>query len=126
MCKNLMPLINAAILGGTLIFLGISTAWLLTGVQKSRVFLLMIEGMSDCNLFCASSVGAVVLVTGLLFILLFSKLLLCDGGQTENSAIIWKQKEPTVALLGDKRVPIVEETLKRASVYCDCSILTSW
>lgn len=114
--KILMPLNNAAILGGTLTLLGTSTNLVVDGLAKKSGLLVKDGKNVGLPIFGITPVGAVVLVAGLLYMLLFSQCLLRDRGQTGATAIIRNPREYTVALVVDERAPIVGETVTEAGL----------
>lgn len=110
--KLLMPLNNAAILGGTLTLLGTSTNLVVSGlVLKSKIL-----KDYELTIFGITRVGAISLVVGILYMVIFSRCLLRDRGQTGVGAIIRNPREYTVALLVQERSPIVGETVQEAGL----------
>lgn len=110
--KLLMPLNNAAILGGTLTLLGTSTNLVVKGlVDKSGIL-----GDHSLGIFGITPVGAILLAVGVLYMIVFSRCLLRDRGQTGVGAIIRNPREYTVALLVQERSPIVGETVQEAGL----------
>lgn len=114
--KILMPLNNAAILGGTLTLLGTSTNLVVDGLAKESGLLEKDGKNVGLPIFGITPVGFVVLVVGLLYMLLFSQCLLRNRGQTGATAIIRNPREYTVALVVDERAPIVGETVTEAGL----------
>lgn len=110
--KLLMPLNNAAILGGTLTLLGTSTNLVVDGLVRDSDIL---DG-EGIGIFDISVPGLVMLAVGLVYIVLFSRLLLKDRGQTGVGAIICNPREYTVALLVQERSPIVGDTVQEAGL----------
>lgn len=110
--KLLMPLNNAAILGGTLTLLGTSTNLVVHGLTKEKD---IFEGQG-LPIFGITSVGAILLVVGLIYMSIFSLFLLRDRGQTGVGAIIRNPREYTVALLVQDRSPIVGDTVEEAGL----------
>lgn len=110
--KLLMPLNNAAILGGTLTLLGTSTNLVVDGlVRESEEF-----NLNGIPMFGITPVGAILFLVGLIYMTVFSRFLLRDRGQTGVGAIIRNPREYTVALLVQGRSPIVGETVQEAGL----------
>lgn len=116
--KLLMPLSNAAVLGGTLTLLGTSTNLVVNGLAvKSKILGVDEKGAGiGLALFGITPIGVVVLVCGLLYMLIFSHWLLPDCGQTGVGAMIRNPREYTVALLVQARSAIVGETVQEAGL----------
>lgn len=116
--KLLMPLNNAAILGGTLTLLGTSTNLVVDGLAKQTAVLGTDENGEPIGLsiFGITPVGAVQLGAGLVYMVIFSRFLLRDRGQTGVGAIIRNPREYTVALLVQERSPIVGDTVQEAGL----------
>jgi len=117
--KLLMPLNNAAILGGTMTLLGTSTNLVVAGLAKEYKLLESPENPSgDIAIFAISPIGAILLVVGIIYMLIFSRLkfLLPDRGQTGVGAYIGNPREYTVALLVEPRSAIVGETVQDAGL----------
>lgn len=119
--KLLMPLNNAAILGGTLTLLGTSTNLVVNGLAIKNRILGTVDGTENgvgkgLPIFGITSVGAIMLVAGLVYILFFSRCLLRDRGQTGVDSIIRNPREYTVALLVQQRSPIVGDTVQEAGL----------
>lgn len=116
--KLLMPLNNAAILGGTLTLLGTSTNLVVDGLAVESEIL----GIDDAGkgirlpIFGVTPVGSVMFAAGLLYMVVFSRFLLRDRGQTGVGAIIRNPREYTVALLVQERSPIVGDTVQEAGL----------
>lgn len=111
--KLLMPLNNAAILGGTLTLLGTSTNLVVNGLVAESNILGESVGLP---IFGVTQVGAILYVVGLAYMLIFSRCLLRDRGQTGVGAIIRNPREYTVALLVQDRSPVVGETVQEAGL----------
>lgn len=111
--KLLMPLNNAAILGGTLTLLGTSTNLVVNGLVLKSEILGKGRGLP---IFGITPVGAILLAVGVLYMVTFSRCLLRDRGQTGVGAIIRNPREYTVALLVQERSPIVGETVQEAGL----------
>lgn len=113
--KLLMPLNNAAILGGTLTLLGTSTNLVVDGLARESN---LPETGNDQGIpiFGIAPIGAVLLVVGIVYMLIFSRFLLRDRGQTGVGAIIRNPREYTVALLVQERSPIVGDTVQEAGL----------
>lgn len=124
--KLLMPLNNAAILGGTLTLLGTSTNLLVDGyVRDSQQIQALFQNPTQSGstslrvglpIFGVTPVGAILLAVGIIYMLLASRFLLRDRGQTGVGAIIRNPREYTVALLVQDRSPIVGETVQEAGL----------
>lgn len=115
--KLLMPLNNAAILGGTLTLLGTSTNLVVDGLAKDAELFKDARGnVVGLPIFGVTPVGAVLLVVGLVYMTLASRFLLRDRGQTGVGAIIRNPREYTVALLVQDRSPIVGDTVQEAGL----------
>lgn len=117
--KLLMPLNNAAILGGTLTLLGTSTNLLVDGLARQSGLLVSPSNPSgSIPIFAISPIGAILLVAGLVYMLIFSRFnfLLPDRGQTGVGAVIDNPREYTVALLVQPRSAIVGETVQEAGL----------
>lgn len=111
--KLLMPLNNAAILGGTLTLLGTSTNLVVDGLAREQN--LFGEGMG-LPIFGITPLGSILLVLGLFYMVVASRFLLRDRGQTGVGAIIRNPREYTVALLVQHRSPIVGDTVQEAGL----------
>lgn len=118
--KLLMPLNNAAILGGTMTLLGTSTNLVVNGLAREYKLLGTGAGGEGKGLpiFGISPIGAILFILGLLYMLIFSRfnLLLPDRGQTGVGAIIENPREYTVALLVEGHSAIVGETVQEAGL----------
>lgn len=116
--KLLMPLSNAAVLGGTLTLLGTSTNLVVNGLaEKSQILGVDSKGAGiGLPLFGITPIGLVVLVCGLVYMLVFSKWLLPDCGQTGLGAMIRNPREYTVALVVQAHSAIVGETVEEAGL----------
>lgn len=115
--KLLMPLNNAAILGGTMTLLGTSTNLVVDGLAVKNKLLLDANGMAEgIPIFGITPIGSILLVAGLIYILFFSRFLLRDRGQTGVGAIIRNPREYTVALLVQEPSPIVGDTVQEAGL----------
>lgn len=117
--KLLMPLNNAAILGGTLTLLGTSTNLVVDGLARQSKLLVGPGNTTGAiPIFAITPIGAILLVAGILYMLLFSRFnfLLPDRGQTGVDAVIENPREYTVALLVQPRSAIVGETVQEAGL----------
>lgn len=116
--KLLMPLNNAAILGGTVTLLGTSTNLVVEGLAKENKLLGVDENGNaiGIGIFDISRIGLVMLAVGILYMLPSSRFLLRDRGQTGVGAMIRNPREYTVALLIQERSPIVGETVQEAGL----------
>lgn len=115
--KLLMPLNNAAILGGTLTLLGTSTNLVVDGLARQSGILKDGDGNTiGLPIFGVTPVGAVLLVAGIVYMVTMSRFLLRDRGQTGVGAIIRNPREYTVALLVQERSPIVGDTVQEAGL----------
>lgn len=116
--KVLMPMNNAAILGGTLTLLGTSTNLVVNGLAKESGILGKDANGTSIGLpiFGVTPVGAAMFVAGVIYMAIFARYLLRDRGQTGVDAIIQNPREYTVALLVQKRSPIVGETVQEAGL----------
>lgn len=115
--RLLMPLNNAAILGGTLTLLGTSTNLVVDGLARESGLLKDEDGNNvGIPIFGITPIGAVLFVAGIIYMLLFTRLLLRDRGQTGVGAIIRNPREYTVALLVQERSPIVGDTVQEAGL----------
>ncbi|PXF40826.1 putative sulfur deprivation response regulator [Gracilariopsis chorda] len=119
--KLLMPLNNAAILGGTLTLLGTSTNLVVNGLAIESAILGTVDGTVDgvgkgLPIFGITPIGAIMLVAGIVYIVFFSRCLLRDRGQTGVDSIIRNPREYTVALLVQQRSPIVGDTVQEAGL----------
>lgn len=106
-----MPLNNAAILGGTITLLGTSTNLVVDGLARET-------GLAEDGLpiFGITPFGSIMFVAGIIYMILFSRFLLRDRGQTGVGAIIRNPREYTVALLVQDRSPIVGDTVQEAGL----------
>lgn len=111
--KLLMPLNNAAILGGTLTLLGTSTNLVVNGLAVQSESLDLSEGLA---IFGITPIGSLMFAAGLIYMVVFSRFLLRDRGQTGVGAIIRNPRQYTVALLVQERSPIVGETVQEAGL----------
>lgn len=115
--KLLMPLNNAAILGGTLTLLGTSTNLVVDGLARDSGLLLNDDGQKvGLPIFGITPIGGLLLVAGLVYMLVFSRCLIRDRGQQGVGAIIRNPREYTVALLVQDRSPIVGDTVQEAGL----------
>ncbi|CAN8072515.1 unnamed protein product [Agarophyton chilense] len=119
--KLLMPLNDAAILGGTLTLLGTSTNLVVNGLAIKTKILGTVDGLEGgvgkgLPIFGITPVGALMLVTGIIYMGVFSRCLLRDRGQTGVDSIIRNPREYTVALLVQQRSPIVGDTVQEAGL----------
>lgn len=115
--KLLMPLNNAAILGGTLTLLGTSTNLVVDGLAKeAELFTSAAGNVVGLPIFGVTPVGAVLLLVGMVYMLIFARFLLRDRGQTGVGAIIRNPRQYTVALLVQDRSPIVGDTVQEAGL----------
>ncbi|CAN8072513.1 unnamed protein product [Agarophyton chilense] len=116
--KLMMPLSNAAVLGGTLTLLGTSTNLVVNGLAvKSKILGVNENGIGiGLPIFGITPIGLVVLLAGLVYMLLFSHWLLRDRGKTGVGAMMCNPREYTVALLVKAHSPIVGETVQEAGL----------
>lgn len=115
--RLLMPLNNAAILGGTLTLLGTSTNLVVDGLALQSKLLTDEDGEAiGLPIFGITPVGAILFVVGLVYMLATTRLLIRDRGQTGVGAIIRNPREYTVALLVQERSPIVGDTVQEAGL----------
>lgn len=115
--RLLMPLNNAAILGGTLTLLGTSTNLVVDGLARQSELLTDDNGQpTGLPIFGITPVGAILFVVGLVYMLATTRLLIRDRGQTGVGAIIRNPREYTVALLVQERSPIVGDTVQEAGL----------
>lgn len=115
--RLLMPLNNAAILGGTLTLLGTSTNLVVDGLAVESELLKDDDGNpTGIPIFGITPVGAILFVAGILYMLVFTRFLLRDRGHTGVGAIIRNPREYTVALLVQERSPIVGDTVQEAGL----------
>lgn len=117
--KLLMPLNNAAILGGTITLLGTSTNLVVDGLARGSELLRDSNGNpTGISIFDITPIGCILLGVGLVYMLLFSRFnfLLPDHGQAGVGDIIRNPREYTVALLVQQRSPIVGETVQEAGL----------
>lgn len=114
--KLLMPLNNAAILGGTMTLLGTSTNLVVDGLAKEAQIKDADGNVVDLNLFGITPIGSVLLVVGIIYMLIFSRCLLRDRGQGGVGSIIKNPREYTVPLLVTERSPIIGETVTSAGL----------
>lgn len=115
--RLLMPLNNAAILGGTLTLLGTSTNLVVDGLALESGLLKDDEGNPvGLPIFGITPVGAILFVAGLVYMLVTTRFLIRDRGQTGVGAIIRNPREYTVALLVQERSPIVGDTVQEAGL----------
>lgn len=113
--KLLMPLNNAAVLGGTLTLLGTSTNLVVDGLAREELTTSS-DSPVALPIFGILPLGAVSLVAGLVYMLIFSRFLLRDRGQSAAGAINRNPREYTVALLVQGRSPIVGDTILEAGL----------
>jgi di/tricarboxylate transporter len=114
--KLLMPLNNAAILGGTVTLLGTSTNLVVAGLVTRTD---LVEDNGDpisLHIFGISRIGLIVLVAGLVYMITISPFLLADKGHGGVDAIIKNPREYTVPLLVSEKSPIVGETVTSAGL----------
>ncbi len=117
--KLLMPLNNAAILGGTLTLLGTSTNLVVSGLAKESQMLVSPTNKSgDIEIFAITPIGAIMLAVGIMYMLIFSRFnwLLPTRGQTGVGAVIDNPRQYTVAILVQPRSSIVGETVADAGL----------
>lgn len=117
--KLLMPLNNAAILGGTVTLLGTSTNLVVAGLAKeSELLKSPTNPTGEISIFAITPVGAILLVAGILYMLLFSRFnwLLPERGSTGVGAFIENPRQYTCALLVEPRSSIVGETVTDAGL----------
>lgn len=117
--KLLMPLNNAAILGGTVTLLGTSTNLVVSGLAKdSKMLVTNTNTTGDIEIFAITPIGAIMLVVGILYMLIFSRInkLLPLRGQTGVGAVIDNPRQYTVAILVQPRSSIVGETVADAGL----------
>lgn len=112
--KLLMPLNNAAILGGTITLLGTSTNLVVNGLAIDSGIL--DNGGEGLAIFGITPIGSLMFAAGLIYMVLFSRLLLRDRGQTGVGAIIRNPRQYTVALLVQERSTIVGDTVQEAGL----------
>ncbi|CDF36137.1 unnamed protein product [Chondrus crispus] len=115
--RLLMPLNNAAILGGTITLLGTSTNLVVDGLARQSELLTDDNGQpTGLPIFGITPVGAILFVAGVVYMLATTRLLIRDRGQTGVGAIIRNPREYTVALLVQERSPIVGDTVQEAGL----------
>lgn len=118
--KLLMPLNNAAILGGTLTLLGTSTNLVVDGLAKESGLLKDDPSQGGPGpglpIFGVTPIGSIMFAAGIVYMVIFSRFLLRDRGQTGVGAIIRNPREYTVALLVQERSPIVGDTVQEAGL----------
>lgn len=102
----LMPLSYAAILGGTCTLIGTSTNLLVSGMARAR-------GL-ELGMFDVTPIGLPCLVVGVLYVVVFSRVLLRD--RTGVVASLGDAREYTIALRVDKGSPVVGQTIEGAGL----------
>eukprot|EP00172_Hildenbrandia_rubra_P000925 Plantae.Rhodophyta-Hildenbrandia_rubra.ctg15237.p1 GENE.Plantae.Rhodophyta-Hildenbrandia_rubra.ctg15237~~Plantae.Rhodophyta-Hildenbrandia_rubra.ctg15237.p1 ORF type:complete len:526 (-),score=77.40 Plantae.Rhodophyta-Hildenbrandia_rubra.ctg15237:1518-3095(-) len=114
--KLLMPMNDIAILAGTCTLLGTSTNLIVNALaQESQdgASPLVPDGFS---IFGISRLGLPLLAVGIIYVVLASRFLLKDRGQSGVGALIENPREYTVALKVQERSPIVGETVSEAGL----------
>lgn len=114
--KLLMPLNNAAILGGTMTLIGTSTNLVVDGLARKAKIADFDGKVIELGLFDITPIGCAILFIGILYMLLFSRCLIRERGSTGVGAIIKNPREYTVPLLVTGRSPIVGETIAGAGL----------
>lgn len=114
--KLLMPLNNAAILGGTMTLLGTSTNLVVKGLADDAGIVDKDGNKVVIPLFGITPVGSALLLVGIVYMLIASRFLLRNRGRQGVGAIIKNPREYTVPLRVTERSPIVGETVTSAGL----------
>ncbi|KAJ8906336.1 hypothetical protein NDN08_002829 [Rhodosorus marinus] len=112
--KLLMPLNDAALLGGTVTLLGTSTNLVVKGLADQANLEFNGEPV-ELNIFGITPVGLPTLCIGLVYIYLMSNILIKDRTESVTD-VMNNPKEYTVALKVEAKSPIVGETLLEAGL----------
>lgn len=114
--KLLMPMNNAATLGGTLTLLGTSTNLVVDALAREKDILKGDGSKLGIPIFGITAVGSIVAITGLIYMVIFSRWLLRDRGQVGVESVIQNPREYTVALVVTPRAPIIGKNLEDAGL----------